>query len=231
MMIAAIAGCAVAAVAQDAFDAHVSDIQILQLKEIQTELKVTDAQRTAMNRHAETHRKKIQAYMERLQKEKKDPNTLPQPDPQLVKFFNELKNSVVQEMQPGQLKRLREISLQSAGVAALMDDQVAAKAGVSQAQVKRLRDMFQAGAKRAVEIEQKAVQDALKEFENKRPANEAEAKKLQEQVDKKLQAVAQRIRPQVEKIRDETRTRMEGVLTDPQKRTWAQLQGAPFRPK
>lgn len=44
---------ATAAYAADEFDMYVSDVAILQIKEIQTELKITEGQRVAMNSHAE----------------------------------------------------------------------------------------------------------------------------------------------------------------------------------
>lgn len=216
---------------QDAFDSHVADVQILQLKEVQAELKITEAQRTSMNRHAETHRKKVQGYVEQLKKEKKDPSTLPQPDPKLLQFFNELKSSVVKVLQPAQLRRLRELTLQNAGIAALMDQRIATRVGLSAAQLKRVRDAFDAGAKEAAQIEQAALKGALKEFEGKRPANEAEAKQMQAAAQKKVQAAMQKIRPRMDKLQTDTRNRMTAVLTAAQKTTWTQLQGTAFRPK
>jgi hypothetical protein len=216
---------------QDAFDAHAADVQILQLKEVQTELKITDGQRTAMNQHAESHRKKVQAYVEQLKKDKKDPATLPQPDPKLLQFFNELKTSVVKVLQPSQLRRLREITLQNAGVAALMDQRVATRAGLSADQLKKIRAAFDAGAKEAAKIEQDTLREALKEFEGRKPTSEAEAKKMQEEAQKKIQAAMQKVRPRIEKLQTDTRNRMTAVLTAAQKKTWADLQGTQFRPK
>jgi hypothetical protein len=221
--------CAVATAAaqkMDPFDFHVADVGILQVKQVQAELKVTEAQRGRMNQQAERHRTRVEAYLKKMESEKKQ---VAPDDKTLMGYFRDLKQGVLAVLQPNQLKRLREISLQRAGLSALTDQTVAKRVGMSDAQLKRMRDAFTAGMNEVNKLQQDAFNGVMKKYENRKPKDEAEANALRKQVEGELQAAGKRIQPQVDKALKSTETRMLAVLDSKQQASWKSLQGAPFR--
>jgi Skp family chaperone for outer membrane proteins len=213
----------------DDFDQHVADVSLLQSKPIQKELGITEAQRAAMNKHAEAHRSKLSAYEAQLKaKAQKDKKPI-QPDTKvLASYFASLKAGVLKEMKPPQVKRLRELTLQRAGLQGVLDGKVAKRIGVNDATLKKLRDLYVSGAQQAAKIEQASFAKVVGPYKDRKPKNEAEAKKLQEEVEEKLAAERKSIQPQLEKIQNDVRTKMMALLNDGQKRAYVALQGKPF---
>lgn len=213
---------------QDQFDFHVGSLILLQDKAVQAEVGITKAQRDRMNKFAESHREDLKKYGQQLQATK----TSGGPDQKkLETMFLGLKKKVFAEMSAKQLKRLREISLQSLGFAALNDEIVATRVGINKDQLGRIRKTFESGFSEAANIEKLAVQGALQPYENRKPKDEAEAKKLYDEAEKKAAAARQKVAPRVDAIRTFTKNKIMSILTPQQKTNWANLQGSPFRPK
>lgn len=220
------------AVAQTAFDRYVADIRILQDQRIQKELGITAAQKSRMNKAADAHRSELQKIDAAFRKEAEAAQKAKKPwRPDMTRLNPanaRLKAAVLKELTAKQIVRLRELSLQVAGPSALMDSQVAKQTGLSDAQVKRLRDTFTAGARQAQQLERSTAEPIFKPYQNRKPKDEAEAKKWQQEINTKLQAAMKRVRPQMERIQRETRTKMEAILTAAQRSKFKSLQGKPF---
>jgi hypothetical protein len=111
-----------------------------------------------------------------------------------------LAKHVKEVLQPGQLTRLRQVTLQQEGAFALGQDDVRKDLRISQEQMKKfmaiVRDL------------QKDVEPLIKEA--KSGGNPEE------------------IRPKIEKIREDHAKKLEAVLTDAQKKQWKELLGPPF---
>lgn len=213
----------------DAFDTHVADVSLLQAKPIQKELGITEAQRSAMNKHADAHRSKLSAYEAQLKaKAQKDKKPVQPDNKVLAGYFASLKAGVLKEMKPPQIKRLRELTLQRAGLQGVLDSQVAKRIGVNDATLKKLRDLYVSGAQQTAKIEQASFTKVVGPYKDRKPKNEAEAKKLQDEVEKKLAAERKSIQPQLAKVQNDVRTKMMALLKDPQKKAYAALQGKPF---
>jgi len=212
----------------DEFDKHASDIQILQVKGIQTELGITAGQRTKMNGYAQAHSARLKTY-ESILKEKTKTDKTVRPDQKvLLGYFRELRDGVLDVLTAKQLKRLRELSLQKSGLVGLLDTKVAAKVGVLSGPLAKLRSTYEAGAKKSQQLEQAAMQRALMDLKDKKPKNEAEAKAIRAEAQKRLQAEGKKLQPQISKIQNQTREQMLAILTPAQKETYKALQGKAF---
>lgn len=206
----------------DVFDAHCADIMLLQAKPVQTTLGITLAQRERMNKHADNHRRELAALEAQTKGKKIDPR------PQLLSYYNELKKNVLAELTPAQVRRLREISLQRVGDAALCDKDVAARIGVSDAQLQKIQGIYSEGVQQFSKLEQGTLQKVLAPYKGRVAKTKEEAAKLNAEVRTKLEAAKKSISPQMDKLRASYRARMLAVLTSSQKAAYESLRGKPF---
>jgi hypothetical protein len=211
--------------AQDPFDYHTADLLILQSKDIQSALGVNASQRDKMNTFAEANRSKLLAYKQELIKEKKA-----QPDnKKLMSYVEGLKRQVFGVLTPAQLKRLREISLQHDGLAALGDDEVAKKVGLSAGQLKQIREIIVVDRKQLGAYQEKAEKPVFDKYKGIKPKNEADAKALKQKFDQDMAQAAEKYKPMVRDVVMSDRKRLMAVLTPAQRATWQALLGKPFK--
>lgn len=214
----------------DDFDFHVGSLVLLQVKEVQKELGVTEAQRGKLNKHAEAHRNLLKTYGDTLDKQAAATKQEVKPDERKLEvFFNDLKKKVFAELKPTQIKRLREISLQQLGFSALNDALVAKRVGLSEAQIERVRKSFDLGFNEAADVEREAVNKAVKPYQDKKPKTDAEAEKLYNEMQTKAEAARKTVAPRVEKIRAFTRDKIMNILTPQQRQAFQALMGKPFK--
>lgn len=223
---------AVTASAQvDPFDYHCADVILLQAKQVQTELKVTEAQRGKMNDAAATHKTRLTTYQAQ-QQAAKTKDTQPQTATKLKGFFDELKKGVFGSLNAAQLKRLREITLQRAGLLALLDDVVAKKINFAGANYTTFRNTFSNGAKEAGNIERTNLKPILDKYEPRVRAAKTpdERKQVEAQMRPELEAASKKIAPQIQSLQAETQKKLVALLTPAQKTAWQALLGKPFNP-
>ena len=103
-------------------------------------------------------------------------------------------------LQPGQLNRLRQVTLQQEGSFALGQEDVRKELKITQAQLKKFMAV--------VHDLQKKVEPLVKEAQS--GGNQEE------------------IRPKIEQLRKDHAKKLEDVLTDAQKKQWKELLGPPF---
>lgn len=214
----------------DDFDYHVASLVLLQVKEVQTEVVITEAQRKKLNTHAEWHKAQLKTYSDQLEKQaqatKKE--TAPE-ETKLQALFAELKKRAFKELTATQIKRLREISLQQLGFSALNDTIVAKRIGMNDEQLARVRKTFEMGFNEAAGIERDAVQAAVKPYQDKKPKDEAERDKMMKEAEDRAEGARKKVSPRVDKIREFTRTKIMGILTADQRAKFQALQGKPFK--
>ncbi|MCH8980167.1 MAG: hypothetical protein IH945_13150 [Armatimonadetes bacterium] len=216
------------AVAADEFDRYIADVAILQAKAVQTELKITDAIRAAMNKHAvwlDTQG----ANIDRLVRARTI--TVAEGNRRTKLHLATLKSKVLRELSAAQVKRLREITLQRDGLAPLMDKRVSDKIGMTAAQLKRIRDAYVANDNKAKQIQKAAFSPIFEKYGNMKPKSDAEKKQFEDQANKELDIEKKRIRPQLEMLGKEFEALVAGTLTKGQKDAFNRLKGAPFKPK
>lgn len=218
---------AVAANAADEFDMYVSDVAILQIKEIQTELKITEGQRVAMNNHAEWLNRKGGA----INKEVADNRlTTAGANRQMASHLANLKKKVLGELTDKQIVRLREITLQRDGLLPLMDQKVSEKIGMTAAQLKLIRDTYVANDQKAKQVQQRALAPIFEKYGKMKPKNNAEKKQLEAQANKEIEAEQKRLAPQLAKLGKEFEDFVKRILTKGQRDSFAKLKGKPFTP-
>jgi hypothetical protein len=209
-----------------AFDRYVADIVILQDRMIQKEIGVTDAQRSKMNSFAEADRKKREALMKQFQKEaeaaQKAGKQYRPEESKVVALNVALKDNVIKVLTPAQTKRLRELTLQNAGITCLMDPKVAKEVGVAPATVTKLRNLYQEGLKKAAAIQEAAAKQVSPEFKDKKPKSQEEAQKLQQQFMEKVGKIAG---PKVQEVTKKTQAAMVALLSKANKDKLIALQG------
>lgn len=214
----------------DDFDYHVASLVLLQVKEVQKEVGISEAQRKKLNTHAEWHKGQLKAYADQLDKQatalKKD---VPPDEAKLQSLFAELKKRAFKELTPAQLKRLREVSLQQLGFSALNDSVVAKKVGLNDDQLTRVRKTFELGFNEAAGIERDAVQSAVKPYQDKKPKDEAERDKIMKEAEEKAEGARKKVSTRVDQIREFTRTKIMGILTPEQRNKFEALKGKPFK--
>jgi hypothetical protein len=218
-----------AAQAMDPFDYAVSNIAILQAKPLQKELGLSEVQRAAMNKFADQFNASMGSLLEKAKKDKsgKPPSDA---DPKVKAAYEELKKGVLKQLTPSQLKRLREVTLQQSGLPALADPVVAKRVGLSATQLKTIQTTFETAIRKAAEIQDKAIEAAVKDLKAKKPKTEKEAKDLMDEANNRAEAAHRKVEPQITKLRKDAEAKVLATLTAQQKAAWEALKGKKFTP-
>jgi hypothetical protein len=213
----------------DPFDFHVSNVEILQDRRVQSTLGVTEAQRGAMNRFAQVNQKELGALQQEYQKAGKDPRQALS-DPRSRGYFLELKTNVCFQLTKAQLHRLSQITLQSVGIQSILDDVVAKKIGLSSSQLTKERSVYQSGAKQATDLQEKVVAPIRTRYLQIKPKSREEAEALGGKFRDEIKKALQPVLPQVKAISNGTEANMKSILTASQRSIFASLQGPKYTP-
>jgi len=215
VLVMAIVTTVAVAAQHDSFDEEMSSVILLQSKVVQKELGVTTAQRAAMNKYADAHRAKLKVLYSRLQANHQQ-NINQKDQQELRSMFNTMKRGVFAQLTAAQLKRLREISLQTLDFTALGDPIVAARVGLSASQSSKIRSVINSGIKQANVVQNNAVATATK------------GATTQDQANQLAESAANQVSPQVVSIRNDTKQKVMALLTAQQRSRWQGLLGRPF---
>lgn len=215
------------AMAQTSFDREVCDITLLQTKEVKQELKVTDAQRSRMNAASAGYNAVAKRVEEKMRKNQ-EPSEADKK--QMSEQFDKMRIAVLNVLNEGQIRRLREISLQTAGLIALTDPAVIRKVGLSQAQVTKVKNYLKTSYEAAGDLTKQVQEKVAKEFKNRNPKTDAEKRKLADQYTKRMKEEMAKITPKLEKIRSDGRANIMKTLSEGQRTIWNSLLGKPFNP-
>ncbi len=217
--------------APDPFDQKVANFQLLTQKPIQTELKVTEAQRKKMNVFAQTFEKEGKALVDSYQRAKKQADA----EFQKKSFANltKLRNGVLGVLSDGQLKRLREITIQAAGKIAILDVNVAEKIGISKGQRETVAKLYGEAQQKLQGIQQEAIRALEPKYKDKEKTakTDKDRQALQAAFQKDLQAELKKREPKAVAIQKEYDGKMSKQISKAQ---WAKLEalkGKPFKPK
>lgn len=224
LVLVGIAAAMASAQTLDPFDAHCADVLLLQSKPIQADIGITQAQRDKMNTFAAAHRAKMADLEKQYKEQHKDVNV------QVAQAYQTFKSNILGQLSPAQVRRLREITLQGVGLAALRDREVTNKIGMTQAQATKYETIYKEGAKKFGDTEQAAIEPILKPYEGKTAKTKEEAAKLNTEVQAKLLAVKKKVQPVLKQIRDKYDAQLRGVLTPPQTKNYQALLGKPYKP-
>ncbi len=210
----------------DPFDVHVADLILLQAKSVQTDMGVSKPQEDRMNQFASLHRDKLIAYDKELRAKKQRPDQRV-----LIEYLGELKKNVFSQLSPGQIKRLREITLQRVGWPSLTDLQVATRVGMTTGQLDAYRNTFKQEAIKIETVKNKALKAALKKYQNVKAKDKAEAERINKEAQIDVAKAERKALPgliQMERDRDK---KLIGLLNSRQVSNFAALKGKKFDPR
>jgi hypothetical protein len=216
--------------ARDEFDLKVSNIEILRDKAVQAELGITPGQLKGLNTYADTYTKANRVKVEEYQKAKK------QADAAFQKFamaqYVTLRSAVLQVLSDGQLKRLREITLQAAGPRAVLDKAVATKIGLSDADYNQVKNAIIDGDRKTGAIKNEVGQKIrLKYKDQKPPKTKEEADKLNKKLGDELNTEMKKRASEVQRIITASDNTVKKYITKTHLDKLKALMGKPFQPK
>lgn len=217
--------------AADPFDYHCANITLLQDKQVQAELHISTAQRAQLNKYADAHRGRIDAYRKKVGNGAPDMKVI-------AGYMADLKAQVVGALSKTQVKRLRELNLQAAGLMALLDPVVAKKVGMSDSQYAKFKKTYLDGKSSAAGVLKKALAplDAkynklAAPYKGKEREHQKELGELQQKFVAEAKQIEERVKPQLDAITRSTEKKLMAQITASQKSNWKALEGKPFTPK
>jgi hypothetical protein len=212
----------------DDFDVHCANFVIMQDRRVQAEIGIPEKQRTQMNKFADVNRQRLIAYKQRLGNKAPDRNVLDG-------YLSDLKKNILGIMTPQQIKRLRELNLQAAGLLGLLDKVVATKIGLTGGQYAKFTQIYEKGRSATERVVRSAMlpidqkyQKLAMSFKGKEKEHEADLKRLGEQYKGEVNAAQQKIQPQIISIRSDAQNKLMAMLTPQEKAIWAALKGKLF---
>ncbi len=214
--------------AMDPFDSHVADFRLLVNKKVQADIGLTKPQIVLLNQYADQNRTKIRAYQDQISRAGQDPRKISDNDPTLLKYFLELQGQVLSHLTKAQLRRLRELTLQSVGMRGMLDTVVSKKLGMTDAQLTKARKVFEKGALANQKITQAVYAQVIAPYKNVHPKTQAEEQKLNDQVRKQYDAALAKRKSEIEQLAKQTKKEFESVVTPKQLAAYKALGGKPF---
>ena len=214
--------------AMDPFDSHVADFRLLVNKNVQADIVLTKPQIALLNQYADQNRTKIRAYQDQVARSGKDPRKISDSDPVLLKYFLELQGQVLAHLTPMQLRRLRELTLQSVGMRGMLDAAVSKRIGMTDVQLTKARKVFEKGALENQKISQAVYAKVIEPYKNTHPKTQAEEQALSDRIRKEYEAALAKRAPEIQKLAKQTKAEFDTVVTPKQLAAYKALGGKPF---
>lgn len=210
------------------FFEQVASIDLLQSKAVQTELKVSEKQRTSLNAFAAAYNTETKNLADGVQK-----GTVTQGEfrAKVQAAQDALKVKIFTELTSDQTRRLGQISLQQAGYVALMSPLLAEKLAMTEAQRSKLKGAWNAMGQSVAETERRAKEPIWNKYRAMKPKDTAERDKLQKEMDQEILNADAVIRPKLLELRKGFEDTVAQTLTAGQKKAWDDLKGPAFKPK
>ncbi len=219
--------------AQESFDYHAASVLLMESPRVLKDLGVTPAQQSKIDKAAAVSRSKMTAFRkeveadaEKAREQGKKKMKVKDKRPALYK---EVKKKLLAILTPAQVNRLGQLSLQGAGMIAVLDPVVSKRMEITVSQTKLLKASVDRGLAAAHRIETDAMAPIESKYGYQRPKNEETAREMQRNAQAEAKAAGQRIHPQIIAIQNQTRKQFEKILTSKQLSTWKQLCGKPIK--
>lgn len=219
-----------AAFAKDEFDMKVANVEILRDRAIQDELGITEGQRKTLNTFADKFNAANNAKIAEYQKAKK------QPDMAFQKFtygqYVTMRAGVLGALSDGQLKRLREITIQAAGPRAILDKVIATKIGLSDKDYTFIRSTIVASDQKIAKIKQGVGEVIRKKYEKvAKPKTKEEAEKLNKKVQADIASEMKKHQGEIQALVKASDDKVKTVVKQTHLDKLKALIGKPFQPK
>lgn len=218
-----------AAMARDEFDLKVANIEILRDRAVQDELGITEGQRKTLNKHADKFSAANKTKIDEYTKAKK------QPDAAFQKFtaaqYVTLRSSVLASLSDGQLKRLRELTIQAAGPRAILDKTVATKIGLTDKEYNTIRTSIADSDQRIAKIKMEVGQKIQPKYKDKKPKTKEEADKLNKQIQADLNTEMKKREKELQALIKASDAKVKTVVKQTHLDKLKALAGKPYQPK
>lgn len=219
-----------AALARDAFDLQVANVEIMRDRAVQDELGITEGQRKNLNGFADKFNAANNAKIEEYKKAKK------QPDMAFQKFtygeYVKMRTAVLGGISDGQLKRLREITIQAAGPRAILDKNVATKIGLTDKDYSFIRSTIIASDQKIAKIKGEVGEGIRKKYEKTaKPKTQKEAEALNKKVQADIAAAMKKREPELKALVTASDNKVKSVVKQTHLDKLKALAGKPFVPK
>jgi hypothetical protein len=218
------------AFAKDEFDTKVANIEVLRDKAVQSELKITPGQLAELNRFADSYSKANKTKIEEYQKAKKQPDAAFQS--YAMSQYVTLRTAVLKILSDGQLKRLREITIQAAGPRAILDKVIATKVGLSDGDYDKVKTAILEGDQKTQKIRAEVGKKIQAKYKTqKQPKTKAEADALNKKLDADLNAEMKKRAGEMQKIIAASDAKVKLYVKQTHLDKLKALMGSPFTPK
>ena len=212
----------------DDFDLKVANIDVLQDKNVQADMGITQGQRKTLNLYAEklnaTNKAKILEYQKANKK----------PDQAFVDYgrkqYIQLRTSVLKALSPNQIKRLRELTLRAAGPRALLDKAVADKVGMPTKDFSTFCAAIREGDQKIAKIKSD-VSDKIraKYKDQKQPKTQKEGDALQAKLNADLAAEMKKHESEMKTVLQTSEAKTSKIVTKKYLDTLVVLMGKPLQ--
>ncbi|MFN7172953.1 MAG: hypothetical protein ACK4P3_09260 [Fimbriimonadaceae bacterium] len=199
---------------------RVENLFLLKFPNIQKEMGMSKAQIDQMEKAYQVYRSAAEPIIKRIESSGKPPTRAD--ENAMANHTNIFETRLMQILNANQRRRLRELSIQAGGTAMLLHPEISKQLKLTPQQISRLETGIRNAVGRIQKVEENAARQAGL-------TNEAEVRKLSEKELKARVDRAGRIaKPQVDKIRTETRRQLLAILNQSQRQQWTNMQGKPF---
>ncbi len=221
---------ATAALAKDEFDMKVANVEILRDRAIQDELGVTEGQRKTLNGFAEKFNSANNAKIAEYQKAKK------QPDMAFQKFtydqYVKMRGSVLGALSDGQVKRLREVTIQAAGPRAILDKNIATRIGLTDKDYTLIRTTIVGSDQKIAKIKGDVGAVIRKKYEKTaKPKTKEEAEKLNKKVQADIASEMKKHESEIKSIVTASDAKVKTVVKQAHLDKLKALCGKPVQPR
>ena len=208
-MFSSVLAVVVAFTVQDSFDVKVSDPNLLSYTSVQRELKMSAQQVTDVSQ-AEARYKDHAKQTNRFNSDDE-------------------RKEVLRFLDGGQLKRLREISLQTAGPIVLLADFVAERVGADKAKQRELHQALDSVVKEVTKPMEEEISKMANDLMRGVGDDPAKAEIKGKEVDKQANRISAKYNDRInDAVETKAPVRILAVLTRAQSQTWTDLLGRPF---
>ncbi|MGE0000901.1 MAG: hypothetical protein AB7F50_06875 [Fimbriimonadaceae bacterium] len=205
---------------RDPFDLYLCDINILQDKGIQAELKVGEAQRAKLNEHAtwfDEEAKRIES------------NAAADSRVELLLTARAVfKARVLDSLSDPQVKRLAQLSLRAMDIVAVLDLEIGKKLGITEVQQKKLFDEWKKTGEAVAAALARVRKPIVEKYRAKTADSDGERKALQAEMAKEIAETDKTIQDEIQGHKKAFEATVAKTLSDGQKKEWERLKGPPM---
>lgn len=208
------------AVERDPFDLYLCDINVLQDKAVQAELKVDEELRAKLNEHA--------AWFDQEAKRIEENFPADARVEALLRSRAMFKARVLDSLSDPQVKRLAQLSLRAMDVVAVLDLKIGEKLGITEAQQTVLFESWKKTGESVAAALARVRQPIVDKYRAMKADSEGERKAQQAAAAKEMAEADKSVAEEIQGLKKAFEKTVADTLTEGQKKEWERLKGPPM---